>query len=188
MRSASTPKASCTSRSLEDAGGRVAFPAPAGTARRFRVSMDVTVGDWFPAEPHGKHLVYWFVIDKNFDMPGLLYFRGPGKNEVFARHGVGLTHARKIKVIKKFAVQTGRTYHVEQDYDMAGRRFRVTLSDPETGAVLVTLSSRPNVTSYFVKAGASFLVDMGFPPDTVDTEVPSYGWQFSNVHVEAFVR
>jgi hypothetical protein len=172
----------------EAAVGRVTFPAPGGTVTRLKLSLDVTVGDWYPDEPSGKHLIYWFVIDRNFDMPGMLYFRGPGKNEAFARHGIHLTHPQKIKVIKKFQAEVGRTYHVENDYDMAGKRFRVTITDVESGQVMAVLQSRPNKASFTIKAGQDFLVDMGFPPDGEPTEVPSYGWKYSNVHVEAFLR
>src|SRR5436309_3466569 len=56
---------------------RVTFPAPAGAVNRVRMSLDVTVGPWYPADPAGKGLIYWFVINKNFDMFGTLYFRGP---------------------------------------------------------------------------------------------------------------
>ena len=166
--------------------GRVTFAAPAGQAKRFVMSMDVKVGPWYPQEPSGKHLIYWFVINKNIDMPGLLYFRGPGKYEAFARHGVGLTHPNKIKVIKKWKAEVGRTYHVVNDYDMAGNRYTVTITDAQTGAVEVVLSSRPNVSSYAVKAGSKFIVDMGFYPGKVPTEVPSYGWIYRDLHIEVY--
>ena len=166
--------------------GRVAFPVPGGRATRLVMSLDVKVGPWYPQEPSGKHLIYWFVVNKNIDMPGLLYFRGPGKYEAFARHGIGIKHAQKIKVIKKWKAEEGRTYHVVNDYDMAGNRYTVTITDAATGEVVAVLSSRPNVSSYLIKGASKILVDMGFPPDKVPTEVPSYGWRFSNVHVEAF--
>jgi hypothetical protein len=168
--------------------GRVSFPAPAGVAKRLRLSLDVTVADWYAKEPNGKHLIYWFVIDKNLDMPGLLYFRGPGKNEAFARHGIGLKHPQKIKVIKPFAAQIGHTYHVDNDYDMGRRVYTVTITDKETGQVKVVLTSKPNVTSFTIKRGAKFIVDMGFPPDQVPTEVPSYKWKYGDVHVEAYLQ
>ncbi|MFL6236671.1 MAG: hypothetical protein ACJ76N_26315 [Thermoanaerobaculia bacterium] len=166
--------------------GRVSFPAPAGTAKRFRLTIDVTVADWYPDDPSGKHLIYWFVIDKNIDMPGLLYFLGPSKNEAFARHGIGLKHPQKIKVMKPFTAQTGHTYHVDNDYDMAHGKYTVTITDTETGQVAVVLKSRPNVKSYLTKTGRDILVDMGFYPGLVDGEVPSYGWKYSNVHVEVY--
>ena len=166
--------------------GRVAFPAPAGAAKRLRLSIDVTVADWNAKLPRGKHLIYWFVIDKNLDMPGLLYFLGPGRDQAFGRHGIGLTHPKKIKIIKPFKAIVGHTYHVDNDYDMAGNKYTITITDMTTGQVKVTLSSRPNVKSYTVKTGAKFLVDMGFYPDKEPNEVASYGWKYANVHVEAY--
>jgi hypothetical protein len=166
--------------------GRVSFPAPAGATKRLRLSIDVTVAAWYPKLPRGKHLIYWFVVSKNIDMPGLLYFLGPGRDEAFARHGMGLTHPQKIKIIKPFKAVVGHTYHVDNDYDMAGGKYTVTITDTTTGVVKVVLNSKPNVTSYTVKAGANFLVDMGFFPDREPTEVPSYKWKYANVHVEAY--
>ncbi len=166
--------------------GRVTFPAPAGVSSRFRLTMDVTVADWYKPEPDGKHLIYWFVISKNIDMPGLLYFLGPNKNEAFARHGIGLKHPQKIKIRKPFVAEVGHTYHIDNDYDMAGRHYTITITDTATGEVKVVLSSRPNVNQYTIKPNNNFLVDMGFFPDKVPTEVPSYGWKYANVHVETY--
>jgi hypothetical protein len=166
--------------------GRVSFPAPNLTAKRLRLTIDVKVADWDPDDPSGKHLIYWFVVDKNLDMPGLLYFLGPNKNEAFARHGMGLTHPQKIKIMKPFTAQIGHTYHVDNDYDMAHGKYTVTVTDVETGKVEVVLKSRPNVKSYTIKPGRDFLVDMGFYPGHVDGEVPSYDWEYSNVHIEVY--
>jgi hypothetical protein len=168
--------------------GRVAFLPPAGVAKRFKLTMKVTVGPWSPEETDGKHLIYWFVVSKNIDMPGLLYFRGPGKNQAFARHGMGLTHPQKIKIIKPFEAKVGHTYRVENDYDMAGGLYTVKITDLETDKVAVSLRGKPNVTSYRIKPGAKFLVDMGFYPGKVETEVPSYGWKYSDIRVEAYMQ
>ncbi len=166
--------------------GRVAFPAPPGLSKRFRLTMDVTVADWYAPEPDGKHLIYWFVISKNIDMPGLLYFLGPHTNQAFARHGIGLKHPQKLKIRKSFAAQIGHTYHIVNDYDMAGHHYTITITDTTTGKVAVVLSGRPNVSQYTIKPRNNFLVDMGFFPDKVPTEVPSYGWKYANVHVETY--
>lgn len=171
-----------------DPVGRVAFPAPGGTARRLRLTLDVKAGEWYPREPSGKHLIYWFVINKNIDMAGMLYFRGPNKYQAFGRHGIGLTHPQKIKIIRPFAAERGRTYHVENDYDMAAGTYLIRVTDTATGKVKVSLRGKPNLASYNIKAGSKFLIDMGFPPDKVETEVPSYDWVYSNVHVEAFMQ
>ncbi|HEX4966534.1 MAG TPA: hypothetical protein VF173_37340 [Thermoanaerobaculia bacterium] len=168
--------------------GRVTFPAPKGTAKRLRLSLNVTVAGWYAPEPDGKNLIYWFVIDKNIDMPGLLYFLGPKKNQAFARHGIGLKHPQKLKIKKPFAAEIGHTYHVDNDYDMTGHNYTITITDVATGQVKVVLHSRPNVSFYNVKQGAKFLVDMGFFPGLVPTEIPSYGWTYADVHVEAYMR
>lgn len=173
---------------VSDPVGRVAFPAPAGVAKRLRLTLDVKVGEWYPQEPNGKHLIYWFVINKNIDMAGMLYFRGPSKNQAFGRHGIGLTHPQKIKIIKPFAAQIGSTYHVENDYDMAAGTYVIKVTEVATGKVKVSLRGKPNLASYNIKPGSKFLVDMGFPPDKVETEVPSYDWVYSNVHVEAWMK
>ena len=166
--------------------GRVSFPAPAGAAKRFVLSIDVTVADWYPKEPSGKHLIYWFVINKNIDMPGLLYFRGPGKDQAFARHGINLTHPEKVKIIKPFKAKVGHTYHVVNDYNMTARTYTVTITDTTPGGEGVVLTGRTNVATYNTKANSKYLVDMGFYPGKVDTEVPSYGWKYSNVHIETY--
>ncbi|HSS47343.1 MAG TPA: hypothetical protein VLX28_00220, partial [Thermoanaerobaculia bacterium] len=168
--------------------GRVTFPAPKGSVKRFVMSIDVTVGPWYAPETDGKHLIYWFVINNNKDMPGLLYFLGPNKNQAFARHGLQLTHPQKLKIIKPFAAQVGHTYHVVNDYDLVTRAFNITITDKATGEVSVVLPGRTNLKTYNIKANSNFLIDMGFYPDKVPTEVPSYLWVYSNIHIETYLR
>ncbi|HEX4965412.1 MAG TPA: hypothetical protein VF173_31670 [Thermoanaerobaculia bacterium] len=168
--------------------GRVTFPAPKGIAKRFLLSMNVTVGPWYAPEPSGKHLIYWFVINNNKDMPGLLYFLGPNKNEAFARHGLQLTHPQKLKVIRPFAAKVGHTYHVVNDYDLIRKSFSITITDMDTGEVAVALPGKPNLQTYTIKAGSKYLVDMGFYPGKVPTEVPSYGWTYADVHIETYLK
>jgi hypothetical protein len=171
---------------------RVSYPAPAGVATRLRLSLDVTVGPWYAPDPAGKTLIYWFVINRNFDMAGLLYFRGPDpahpaleQSQAIARHGIGLTHPQKLKVQQPFAAEIGHTYHVDNDYDMGRGVYTVTITDTATGVVAAQLVGAPNVRSYNLKATDNLLVDMGFPGTAVD-EVPTDGWTYSNVHVEVY--
>jgi hypothetical protein len=82
----------------------------------------------------------------------------------------------------------GHTYHVDNDYDMAGQVYTVTITDTATGHVEAVLTGKPNVAAYTVKPGSNFLCDMGFFPDKVPGEVPSYKWKYANVHVEAYMK
>jgi hypothetical protein len=166
--------------------GRVTFTIPAATYKRFKMSLDITVGPWYSRDPSAKHLIYWFVIDKNFDMPGMLFFRGPSSYTALVRHGIGLTHPQKGKIEKSFQATPGRTYHVENDYDMGNRIYKVTITDKATGEVKVILPDVPNVPQFTTKAGQRFLIDMGFKENAVPDEVPSYNWVYQNIHIEAF--
>jgi hypothetical protein len=171
---------------------RVTFPAPAGAATRLRMSLDVTVGPWYAADPAGKALIYWFVINRNFDMFGTLYFRGPDpahptqvQSEALLRHGLELTHPQKLKIEQPFPAQVGHTYHVDEDYDLKNGSLTATITDTTTGQVGVQLVGVPNLRAWSFKAGDTFLIDMGFPGTNVD-EVPSDGWTYANVHLEVY--
>lgn len=166
--------------------GRLSYAAPAGTFTRLRLQLDVTVGLWYSGDPDGKHLVYWFVINKNQDMPGMLYFRGPDAYTAMARHGIGLKHASKIKIVKPFQAIPGRTYRVVNDYDMGKGNYTVTITDLATGELKQTLEGTPNVTKVTLKTGDRFLLDMGFPEGAIPDEVPSFGWTYSDVVVEVY--
>jgi hypothetical protein len=166
--------------------GRLAFAAPAGAFTRLRLTLDVTVGAWYPQDADGKHLIYWFVINKNQDMPGMLYFRGPAAYTAMARHGIALKHANKIKIVKPFQAIPGRTYRVVNDYDMGKGKYTVTITDLASGELKQTLDGTPNTTKVTLKAGDRFLIDMGFPEGAVPDEVPSFGWTYSDVVVEAY--
>lgn len=169
-----------------DPVGRVTLGTPTGTFHRIRLQMDVTVGDWYPEDPRGKHLVYWFVINRNRDMAGMLYFRGPTSNIALVRHGIDVTHPEKGRILEPFAAQVGHTYHVDNDYDMGARRYTVTITDVETGEVVAMLADVPNVSQYTFGPGDHFLIDMGFPEGRIPDEVPSFGWRYENVRVEVY--
>jgi hypothetical protein len=165
---------------------RVTFPAPAGVAKRLRMSLDVTIGPWYPADPEGKHLIYWFVINRNFDMAGMLYFRGPTASTALVRYGINLIHPQKLKIVKPFQGVVGHTYHCDNDFDMGNGVYTVTVTDTSTGEVAALLKGVPNVTSYTLKASDNFLIDMGFPEGVNPDEVPSFGWTYANVHLEVY--
>jgi hypothetical protein len=168
--------------------GRVTFAFPQATYTRFKMSMDVTVGPWYAPDPQGKALIYWFVIDKNIDMPGMLYFRGPGPGggTALVRHGIGVPHPQKAKIVQPFLAVVGRTYHCENDYDMGRGVYTVTITDKGTGQVQAVLTDTPNVHLYASRPGQRFIIDMGFKENNVPDEVPSFNWLYQNIHIEAY--
>jgi hypothetical protein len=163
---------------------RYAFPVPPGTYTRVKMSLDVSVGPWYTGDPDGKHLIYWFVLNKNFDMLGMLYFRGPEAYTALARYGIGLTHPQKVKLVKPFKALPGHTYRCENDLDMASGVLNITITDKATGDV-VRLRGNANVPQLTAKAGDRFIVDMGFPEGKTPDEVPAFGWTYRDIHIEA---
>ena len=163
---------------------RVAFAVPPGVYGRVKMSLDLTVGPWYAPDPAGKHLIYWFVLNKNFDMLGMLYFRGPNANTALARYGIGLTHPQKLKLVRRFTAIPGHTYHCENDLDMAGGVINITVTDKATGQA-ARLHGAANVRQLPVKSGDRFFIDMGFPENKNPDEVPAYDWIYQNVHIEA---
>jgi hypothetical protein len=166
---------------------RVAFAVPAGVYGRVKMSLDLTVGPWYAPEPDGKHLVYWFVLNRNFDMLGMLYFRGPNAYTALARYGIGLTHPQKIKLVKPFKAIPGHTYHCENDLDMTAGVINITVTDKGTGEV-VRLRGVANVKQLTVKSGDRFIIDMGFPENVNPDEVPSYDSIYRDIHIEAIPK
>lgn len=166
---------------------RVAFPVPVNTYGRIKMSLDVTVGPFYKPDPDAKHLIYWFVLNKNIDMIGMLYFRGPDAYTALSRYGIGLTHPKKLKLVKPFKAVPGRTYRCENDLDMASGKITITVTDTASGDKVV-LSGRANVRELATKANDKLIVDMAFPEGKTPDEVPSYNWTYKDVHVEAFPK
>jgi hypothetical protein len=166
---------------------RLSFALPPGIYGRVRMTLDVTVSSWYAPDQDAKHLVYWFVLNKNFDMLGMLYFRGPNASTALSRYGVGLTHPQKIKLVKPFKAVPGRTYRCENDLDMAAGVITINVTDTVTGAV-TKLRGVANVRQLSTKVGDRLIIDMAFPEDKTPDEVPSYGWIYKDVHIEAYPK
>jgi hypothetical protein len=167
--------------------GHVIFPSPgARVTKRLRMSLDVTVGEWYPADPDGRHLIYWFVINKNLDMPGMLFFRGPEAYTALARWGIGLKHEQKKRATVPFQAIAGHTYRVVNDFDMGAGVYTITITDTATGQT-ASIVDLPNVAQVTLKATDRFLIDLGFKEGVTPDEVPSFnGWVYTNVRLEVY--
>jgi hypothetical protein len=163
--------------------GHVVFPSPNGTYRHLRLSLDVTIGDWFASDPDGKHLVYWWVINRNLDMPGMLYFRGNDAYTALSRWGIGLKHEQKKKATVPFQGIPGHTYRVVNDVDFGLGSYVITITDLANNQV-TTITDTPNVAQVVLHTTDKFLIDMGFKEGAVFDEVPSYGWTYTNFRLD----
>ena len=164
---------------------RVALAPAPGTYTKIRLTMDVLHGGWNPANPRAQHELFWMVKNRNFDMFGYATFRGPGAganpHTALLRHGIGLTHPQKIKILKPFTAKPGTLYHLEYTYDAAARTLE--LLTYEGNQVVNRLTGSTNVSNFSFTADDRLLVDIGFDGSNPD-EQPTLGWVYSNLHVE----
>ena len=160
---------------------RVIFTPVPGTYKKIHMTMDVFVSGWWPTNPTGLHMLFWLVKDKNINMFGYGTFRGPDSNQAILRHGIGLTHPQKIKVVQPFTAVPGKTYHLDYVYDTATNFVELAISD--NGVVVQRLTSSPNVGSFAFKAGENIVIDIGFPGTNPD-EAPTFGWIYRDLHLE----
>jgi len=160
---------------------RVIFTPVPGTYNKIHMTMDVFVSGFWPTNPTGLHMLFWLVKDKNVNMFGYGTFRGPDSNQAILRHGIGLTHPQKIKVVQPFTAVPGKTYHLDYTYDTATNFVELAISD--NGTVVQRLTSSPNVGNFAFKNGENIVIDMGFPGTNPD-EAPTFGWIYRDLHLE----
>jgi hypothetical protein len=169
--------------SAADAVKRVIFAPAPGTYSKIRLTMDVTAGAFWSQNPAALHMLFWLVKDRNFNMFGYATFRGPDTNQAILRHGIGLTHPQKLKVVQPYTVVPGKTYHLDYTYDTAKSIVDLAISDG-SGAV-THLTDNPNVGSFSFGATEKIVIDMGFPGTSPD-EAPTFGWTYRDLHVELY--
>jgi hypothetical protein len=164
---------------------RMAFAPAAGTYKKIRMTVDVLHGGWNPANPGAQHELFWMVKNRNFDMFGYATFRGPSNpanaNTSLLRHGIGLTHPQKIKILKPFAATPGTLYNLEYIYD-AGTRV-LELVTRVNGTVVNRITGSTNVASFSFTADDRLIVDFGFDGSNTD-EQPTLNWEYRDLHLE----
>ncbi|HEX6899446.1 MAG TPA: hypothetical protein VF789_07030 [Thermoanaerobaculia bacterium] len=164
---------------------RMSFAPAPGTYKKIRMTMDVLHGGWNPANPGAQHELFWMVKNRNFDMFGYATFRGPGNpsnaNTSLLRHGIGLTHPQKIKIIKPFTATPGTLYNLEYIYDTTTNVLE--LVTRVNGEIVNRISGSPNVTSFSFTADDRLIVDVGFDGTNSD-EQPTLNWEYRDLHLE----
>lgn len=167
--------------SFQEPVRRIEMVVPPGVYRKARLNMDVLHGGW-QQPTSGLHNLFWFVLNRNRDMIGYMNFRGPNQNNILIRHGLNLPQGDKPRITLPFQAQPGTTYNIDYAWDAAAGRIDVTVS--AGGQIVATVFGVPNVNQLNVGGSDRFLIDIGFPPGLNPNEPPTYGWRYSNLHVE----
>ncbi len=161
---------------------RVQTTPPPGQYRRIHATLKVVHGGWAPGNSSGVHNIFWFARDRNRDLFGYLNVKGPGANEIFFRHGIGLEQGQKPRVTQGLAMNPGETYEFEYTYDTEQRFIDVVTRD-QNGQQVSRLQGVPNVNSISLNQGQKFLWDFGFLGINPN-EPPTIGWGYRDLFVE----
>jgi hypothetical protein len=127
-------------------------------------------------------MLFWLVKDKNFNMFGYASLRGPETHQALLRHGIGLTHANKLRIVQPMTITPGKTYRLDYVYDTAIQVVDLAISD---GSTTVHLTGPPNVGSFSFGPTEKIVIDMGFTGVNPD-EQPTFGWVYRDLHVELY--
>lgn len=166
----------------------VVFNMPPGIYQRLDLRMQFRISDWSSAKPSGIHNIFWLAIDRHRNLLGYFNAKGPGPGGrlLIFRHGVNLVHGEKPKVAQPILLQRHVTYTVSYNYDTAGRFILLRLLGPN-GQLVTEIRHEPNIPQ--INLGPQNRIRIHFgnrevvaTDDGIPVEVPSYGWEYKNLH------
>lgn len=155
---------------------------PAGTYRSMRARVDVLVNGWNPVNPRGAHGVMYLAVNKNYNLLGSVFLRGPGSNRVTLRHGFCRTAACKTKVEKPLNTEEGNRYAFDYEYN-PGRGF-TNLKVFHKGQLVAQIQDKPNVNHFAIKNRDEVLIGLSNPSVNLRPEPASLSWRYLNLRVE----
>jgi|GEM_PF-898422 len=163
---------------------RETFVVPGGSYSSLHFSVEVVNGGWAPPTS-GLNLMFWLARESHFNLYGFAAFKGPSRNTVLFRHGIGLKAPQKPKFEDHFVSEIGKTYVFDYVYNPAEGFLDLRILD-KSGKVLWEVVDKPNVNRIDIPDGQRIFADfsnrLGFNP----IEPPSYGWQYRNMQFEIF--
>lgn len=161
------------------------FSVPAGSYSSLHLSVEVVNGGW--AEPtSGLNLMFWLARNgRHFNLYGFAGFKGPSRNTVLFRHGIGIVAGDKPKFESNFVSQIGQTYIFDYTYNPAEGFLDLQILD-KSGKVLWRATDKPNVKSIDIPAGEVITADFSNRLGANPAEPPSYGWQYKNLQFEIY--
>lgn len=155
---------------------------PPGTYKRVVFRFKVHHGGWNRVSSRNQNL-FWLAREKHVDLFGFGIAKGPGgPAQVFYRTDWGVTHVNKQRVVKHHLMQAGETYDVMFDFDAAGGRIVLTLTD-SNGVKVMRSVGRPNISRIPFAPGQRIAVGFGFSGE-YETEPAQPGWVWSDLHIE----
>ena len=158
----------------------IVLSPPSATYSRLRARLEVQINGWSPPSS-GAHGILYMIRDKNLNMYGSVFLKGPGSNQLTMRHGFNLGAAEKPKISKGFAPVVGQTYVFDYLFDPVAKTIvlRVLLNGQE----VAQMTDRPNVNRVQIEPGQKIIIGLSNPGHETP-EPASLGWVYKNLHVE----
>ena len=155
---------------------------PAGAYRSMRAKVDVLVNGWNPVNPRGAHGVMYLAVNKNYNLLGSVFLRGPGGNRVTLRHGFCDGAACKTKVEKPLDAEEGTIYVFDYDYNPG--RGTTNLRVTHKGKLVAQIQDKPNVRQFNIKKNDKVVIGLSNPFVNLRPEPASLSWRYLNLRVE----
>lgn len=154
---------------------------PSGSYDLLKMQIDVFHGGW-QNPTDGLHNIFWLVKDRNFNMYGYVNLRGPGRNDIMLRHGLGTSASEKAKILHPFNALPGETYHFDYTFDTLADRITLVVSN--RGQEVLRITDRPNVNRIHIEPGERLAIALSFIAGLNPNEPPTFGWRYSNLRVQ----
>lgn len=157
---------------------------PAGTYRSMKAHVEVVVNGWNEINPRGAHGVMYLAINKNYNLLGSIFLRGPSSNRVTLRHGFCRTAACKTKVEEPLNTEEGTRYVFDYEYNPG--RGTTNLRVMHKGQLVAQIQDKPNVKHFTIKKRDEVVIGLSNPSVNLRPEPASINWRYSNLRVEFF--
>ena len=146
----------------------------AGSYRAVELAFDLRTTDIDPAGAQ----IFWLGINRHRDLLGFTVQR---RNDLFVRHGLGVTHTAKARLELPRALKPNQTYKLNYSYN-AGGEVSLCVTDSVTDNRQTRFCSRgtANVDSLTFDPSDRLVLVMGSDGREA-IEPPQWGWTYSNI-------
>lgn len=148
------------------------------------LDLDFKHGGWNPAAIPGEsdnHAIFWLHRGSKWKANVFGYVNAFGPESDFVKSATNAGQDGIQAKSQAVTLQPGVTYHVRYEYNTQDNFYEVRIT--QGGQELVRIRDVPTVDTIRTIENLWF-VDIGHMTGAVGPEVPSYGWEYSNLRVE----